>query len=109
MADHAGDVAVAEHRHVLLQLDHETVIPDLGQMRNLARADSGSRHRDALATGDHGHADQFVEVLCRAAGFLLDDDSALGGEGRPSARMSAPRRLEAVPDATDGRDEDRMG
>ena len=72
-----GHVAVAEHRDVLLELDHEAVAPDLGEVRDLARADAGPGDRDALAAGDDGHADQLVEVLGLAARLLLDDDPAL--------------------------------
>jgi hypothetical protein len=82
VADHPGDVAVAEDRDVLLQLDHEAVVPHLGEMRHVARADSGPRHRDPFAAGDHGDADQLVEVLGLAARLLLDHDPALLREGR---------------------------
>ena len=61
--DHPRQVLIAEHGHVRLELDRQTAALDLDEVRLLLRADAGAGDGDALAAGDHGDADQLVEVL----------------------------------------------
>ena len=77
-ADHAGQVAVAEQRQVVLELEVEAPAPGLEQVRAVAAAERRADDALALLAADERHADELGEVARARARRLARDDSALG-------------------------------
>ncbi len=79
-ADHAGQVLVAEHGHVALELDRQPPALDLDQVGHAAGADAGAGDRHALAR-PRATVTRISSLKSSASetDLLLDDDPPLLG------------------------------
>ncbi len=83
LADHPGDVVVAEEHHVGLQLDVDPEAESAREEEPRLRADRGARDLDLLAALGRDANLEHVHVVARGAEPLLaDGDPALGREQR---------------------------
>ena len=81
-ADHARQVAVAEQRQAVLELEVEAPPPGLEQVRAVAAAERRADDALALLAADERDAHELGEVARAGARRLARDDPALGGDRR---------------------------